>query len=122
LIDYQDGRLGHPTYDLCSLLDDCYYRLPTDVKNELLNYYYDKATKVGVITESKADFMNNYYLSAAQRIYKAIGTFHLQYHDKNNDRYLKHVGHAFENLKMTLTKLGDRRESLDLLCELYYDC
>jgi aminoglycoside/choline kinase family phosphotransferase len=42
LIDYQGARIGPPAYDLVSILWDPYYRLDSDMRESLLNYYIGK--------------------------------------------------------------------------------
>lgn len=40
VIDFQDAMLGPVTYDLASLLKDCYIQLPTISYDNYLNYFY----------------------------------------------------------------------------------
>ena len=62
VLDHQDLRLGPPTYDLASLLNDTLFP-PAEIEEELL-----AAVPGGVDRES-------YHRAAAQRTLKAIGTY-----------------------------------------------
>ena len=49
VIDFQDAVQGAVTYDLVSLLRDCYVRWPHQIVDELTAYYYEKASLAGVL-------------------------------------------------------------------------
>jgi len=121
VIDYQDAMLGHPTYDLCSLLHDCYYSISKENRDVLLKFYFDNAKKENLFHEDWDSFMRSYYLVATQRIFKAIGTFCYQYYEREQVGYLKYINSAFENLKDVLDCGGIDKRLKILLSELYYE-
>ena len=43
LIDSQDAIIGNPLYDVVSLIDDVRIKLPNNLQNQLLQYYYSKS-------------------------------------------------------------------------------
>lgn len=76
VVDYQDAVVGPITYDLVSLLKDCYIAWPHSlVRNRALNYR-DKAVKAGLMTHvSDADFLRWFDLMGLQRHIKVLGIF-----------------------------------------------
>lgn len=120
VIDFQDARLGIPQYDLCSLLDDCYYQLENENQKKLIDYYWQN---YGRALWPK-DFSNFYYyynLMATQRIFKAIGSFAYIYRVRQDIRYLRHIGRAFERLKAVLFELPEYEDMRKKLAAMYYD-
>jgi len=80
VIDFQDAVAGPLTYDLVSLLRDCYVRWPHQVVEELTRYYFDQATAQklfgrGIASGSYAEFVKAFDLMGMQRHLKAAGIF-----------------------------------------------
>lgn len=119
VIDFQDARMGIPQYDLVSLLEDCYYKIDTDNKHKLINYYKEKMglDKLG---QSAKQFDDYYIAMSLQRIYKAIGSFAYIYHMRKDLRYIKYIGYAMENLKSFLFKDEQYDDLRKKLFEVYY--
>lgn len=83
-IDFQDAVIGPLTYDLVSLLRDCYYTLPpVQVRQWALNYG-DMALDAGVMPAvSAAQFLQWFDWMGLQRHIKVLGIFarlHLRDH------------------------------------------
>ncbi|MBM43201.1 MAG: hypothetical protein CL483_14920 [Acidobacteria bacterium] len=70
VIDFQDARLGPATYDLVSLLRDCYVELPDTLSERLLHRYLTLAPN-----QAGADFRLRFDRMSIQRHLKALGTF-----------------------------------------------
>ncbi|MGB7408679.1 MAG: phosphotransferase [Pontixanthobacter sp.] len=68
IIDYQDALVGHPAYDLVSLLQDARREVPQTLEAEMLGYYRELA-------EPGADFDADYARLGAQRNTKIVGIF-----------------------------------------------
>ena len=120
VIDFQDARLGIPQYDLVSLLEDCYYSVNQSNKLYLKDLYWNQFVKHFKLQSSLEEFNLLYDFAAIQRIFKAIGSFAYIFQTKQDYRYLKYVGYAFENLRKILSL---RRELDDLkivLGNIYY--
>ena len=70
VIDFQDARMGPATYDLVSLLRDCYVDLSSELVAAMIEHFLD-----AVPTERSADFERRFDLMSVQRHLKALGTF-----------------------------------------------
>ncbi|MBK23886.1 MAG: hypothetical protein CME70_07770 [Halobacteriovorax sp.] len=114
VIDFQDARMGLPQYDLVSLLEDCYFFVNKEVKQELLEYYLDKSSLKMENFEKYYDFM------AIQRLYKAIGSFSLIYNTRDDSRYLKFIGRAFETVLAKLSRYEQLTDLKVTLAKIYY--
>jgi aminoglycoside/choline kinase family phosphotransferase len=69
LIDFQDALVGHPAYDLVSLLQDARRDVPGDLETAMLARY---CAAMDIIS---ADFAADYALLGAQRNAKIVGIF-----------------------------------------------
>ncbi|MBH48002.1 MAG: hypothetical protein CME71_07500 [Halobacteriovorax sp.] len=118
VIDFQDARKGLPQYDLCSLLEDCYYETAAENHDDLIKRYWNNFAKD--LFHSEEEFMEQYRLMAVQRIFKAIGSFAYIYRLRGDIRYLRHIGRAFERLKDILFELGQYPNLRQQLASLYY--
>ncbi len=103
LIDFQDAVNGPITYDLVSILRDCYLTLPeTFVKKEVDNFYI-LAKSEGYLDETvtKVLFTQWFDLMGLQRHLKCLGIFtrqDLQNKRKNYLAYLPRVMHYIDNV------------------------
>lgn len=68
LIDFQDALVGHPAYDLVSLLQDARRDVPPALEQHMLDHYLTQAKPPG-------DFLADYALLGAQRNAKIVGIF-----------------------------------------------
>ena len=68
LLDFQDARVGHPAYDLVSMLQDARRDVTPSVERELLKYYSAQ-------TERGEAFERAYWALAAQRNTRILGVF-----------------------------------------------
>jgi len=76
VIDFQDAVLGACTYDLVSLLRDCYIVWPQERVRDWALQFREKALLRGVIsTGNEADFLRDFDLMGLQRHIKVIGIF-----------------------------------------------
>ncbi|RIA56297.1 hypothetical protein BXY53_1400 [Dichotomicrobium thermohalophilum] len=73
VIDFQDAVIGHPAYDLVSLLQDARLTVPPDVESQLFNHYCRQAEQDGVFDAD--GFARAYALLGAQRNTKILGIF-----------------------------------------------
>ncbi len=106
LIDYQDAVVGPLTYDLVSLLKDCYFVLPKNELNELLEFAYQLYQEHGLTGSLDFEsFCLLFHLTGLQRHIKAAGIFcRLAKRDGKNG-YL-------QNLPDTLNYMIDTAEQL----------
>ncbi|MBP5296855.1 MAG: phosphotransferase [Bacteriovoracaceae bacterium] len=121
VIDYQDAREGLPQYDLASLLYDAYWSWGEKNVHKALHYYWQHAPIVrGRFKHCKKNFVKLFYLQAAQRLFKALGTFAYQAVVRRNDRYLKYVGHTMDNLRQVLATIPSYQTLQRQVGNLYY--
>ncbi len=81
IIDFQDALIGHPAYDLVSLLQDARRDVSPELEAEMLGYYRHE-TGVG------GEFGHHYALLGAQRNIKIIGIFTRLWKRDGKPRYL----------------------------------
>lgn len=109
VIDFQDARLGPDTYDLVSLLRDCYVRLPLLLVDEMVSYYHEQTGSPPDATGPR--YLERFDRMSVQRHLKALGTFGYQAAVVGNSSYL-------DDVPRTLGYLGDvfrRRIEFDRL-------
>lgn len=81
IIDFQDALVGHPAYDLVSLLQDARRDVSSSLEAKMLEHYM-AATNAG------PDFRFHYALLGAQRNTKIIGIFTRLWQRDGKERYL----------------------------------
>ncbi|WP_420861772.1 aminoglycoside phosphotransferase family protein [Algirhabdus cladophorae] len=69
LLDYQDGLLGHPAYDLVSLLEDARRDVSPTIKETMLDHYISKTD------QDPATFKAAFASQGAQRNLRILGVF-----------------------------------------------
>lgn len=68
LLDFQDALVGHPAYDLASVLEDARRDVPPEIERAMIDRY--------VVATGKADrFERAYWALAAQRNTRILGVF-----------------------------------------------
>lgn len=75
IIDFQDAVIGPITYDLVSLLRDCYIAWPEEKVLNWMTQYFQQMTETGLINTDLATFTRWFDLMGLQRHLKAIGIF-----------------------------------------------
>ncbi|MCV6638356.1 phosphotransferase [Candidatus Albibeggiatoa sp. nov. NOAA] len=93
ILDFQDAVKGAITYDLVSLLRDCYQVWPTDRVEAWLNEYYQLAIEHQVLNQDVEfiQFKRWFDLMGIQRHLKASGIFARLYHRDGKDNYFQHI-------------------------------
>jgi N-acetylmuramate 1-kinase len=77
VIDFQDAVIGPCTYDLVSLLRDCYVRWPESWVRKQRSNYLNSAKEAGLLPEglSESDYARWFDLMGLQRHIKVLGIF-----------------------------------------------
>jgi aminoglycoside/choline kinase family phosphotransferase len=89
ILDFQDAVLGPVTYDLASLLRDCYVAWPRHRVEEWAMGYYQLAVQSGVLgSEHERPFLSWFDLMGVQRHLKASGIFARLYRRDGKPGYL----------------------------------
>lgn len=73
IIDFQDAVLGPLTYDLVSLLKDCYIELPREIILAWVTYFYEHSELAQQYT--LAEFQRAFDWCGLQRHLRVLGTF-----------------------------------------------
>lgn len=81
LIDFQDALVGHPAYDLVSLLQDARRDVSPELERNMFERYVHAAQPVG-------DFAADYAILGAQRNAKIVGIFTRLFKRDGKPRYL----------------------------------
>ena len=97
VIDFQDARMGPATYDLVSLLRDCYVDLSPDLVAVTTGHFLD-----AVPSERSADFGRRFDLMSVQRHLKALGTFGHQIAVTGQPGFAAYVPRTITHLRRTL--------------------
>jgi len=95
LIDFQDALVGHPAYDLVSLLQDARRDVSPELERAMLDHY---AQASGGGTEFEADYAR----LGAQRNAKIVGIFARLWQRDDKPRYLALIPRVWEALERDL--------------------
>ncbi|AUW58499.1 aminoglycoside phosphotransferase [Sphingobium sp. SCG-1] len=96
LLDFQDALIGHPAYDLVSLLQDARREVAPEVEAAMIAHY--KA-----IANPQGDFDAAYAILGAQRNAKIIGIFTRLWKRDGKPRYLDFLPRMWTLLERDLT-------------------
>jgi aminoglycoside/choline kinase family phosphotransferase len=92
ILDFQDAVRGPVTYDLVSLLRDCYIRWPQERVVEWVMGYFDLAHQSGLpVGEDERQFLRWFDLMGVQRHLKAAGIFARLNHRDSKPGYLADI-------------------------------
>lgn len=95
LLDFQDALVGHPAYDLVSLLQDARRDVSPELEAAMLDHYISKAAP-------GADFAADYARLGAQRNAKIVGIFVRLWQRDGKPRYLDYVPRVWALLERDL--------------------
>jgi hypothetical protein len=99
ILDFQDAVKGPITYDLVSLLRDCYIAWPAARVEQLALEYYEFACANQLVDVEAEQFIRWFNLMGIQRHLKAIGIFsRLKIRDAKSG-YLKDIPRTLEYLR-----------------------
>ena len=96
ILDFQDAVKGPFTYDLVSLLKDCYIARPKEQTHLLALYFYENLDKNFLSNLSEDQFLIYFELMGVQRHLKVAGIFcRLNYRD-GKPSYLKDIHNVLD--------------------------
>lgn len=110
VIDFQDALLGPVCYDLVALLCDSYIELPLNDVTQLINYYYDAASRRNLSLIQSLDrnqYHRAFWLQAAQRKMKDTGRFIFIDRVKHNPSFLIHVPLSLQYVARALSAIDE---------------
>jgi N-acetylmuramate 1-kinase len=96
LLDFQDALVGHPAYDLVSMLQDARRDVPLDIETKMLVEYQRLA-------QPGPQFLDSYAILGAQRNAKIIGIFTRLWQRDGKPRYLDFLPRVWGYLERDLT-------------------
>jgi hypothetical protein len=114
ILDFQDAVLGPITYDLVSLLRDCYIAWPQPQIQRWVADYHQRLQHAGVITEDLPQFIRWFDLMGLQRHLKAIGIFSRLHLRDDKSGYLKDIPRTLTYVQ-TVTAHYPELQELDQL-------
>ncbi len=92
ILDFQDAVSGPITYDLVSLLRDCYVAWPQERVTSWVQHYRERARAAGLDTGADAaEFTRWFDWMGMQRHFKAIGIFARLWHRDGKPGYLNDI-------------------------------
>lgn len=97
LLDFQDALLGHPAYDLLSLLEDARRDVEAGTQEAMMQAYCELAG----ISDVEA-FRRDYAIIGAQRNLKIVGIFHRLNRRDGKAHYLDYIPRVIGHLKTDL--------------------
>tara|TARA_Y100001960_G_scaffold325112_1_gene406871 strand:+ start:1043 stop:2032 length:990 start_codon:yes stop_codon:yes gene_type:complete len=104
VVDFQDAVLGPITYDLVSLLRDCYIEFPQKEIQYWLKQVYQQLKNEGIIDLTYGEFEIDFDLMGCQRHLKAIGIFSRLKHRDGKPNYMKDVPRTLNYLRKVSKK------------------
>ena len=113
VIDFQDAVTGPITYDLVSLLKDCYIEWPMERVEDWVLGYHDLALQSGLFEkENEQQFLCWFHRMGIQRHLKVAGVFARLSHRDGKNQYLN-------DIPLTLKYLVSALKNDPELSELY---
>lgn len=116
VLDFQDAVYGPVTYDLMSLLRDCYVDWPAPQVQKWMQQYQQAALSAGILTQEDPDLWMRWCdFSSAQRHIKCIGLFarfHVLGHSAD---YLVYIPRLLNYLREIAARYPEMARFHDLL-------
>jgi aminoglycoside/choline kinase family phosphotransferase len=115
VIDFQDAVIGPITYDLVSLLRDCYIAWPEHQVELWMTQYYDRLLQAELIACNPARFKRWFDLMGMQRHLKAIGIFSRLHLRDDKSSYLDDIPRTLNYVTTLCTAYPELVEFSDFL-------
>lgn len=91
IVDFQDAMIGPISYDVVSLLKDCYHDLREHDFYRLIRAYYTKAQQFGLMDIPMKTFLDDIDIMGMQRHLKCLGIFARLYIRDHKPHYLVYL-------------------------------
>ncbi len=114
ILDFQDAVEGPLTYDLVSLLKDCYISWPPDEVKKWALQFYDQLDDRLIEQLDKRQFVRHFDLMGVQRHLKAAGIFARLLHRDGKTGYMPDVPRTLEYI----VAIGPKYEEMTFLAKL----
>ncbi len=108
VLDFQDAVIGPVTYDLVSLLRDCYIAWPRERVEGWALGYHDLALQTGILRErDEEQFLRWFDLMGVQRHLKASGVFARLNHRDQKPGYLGDIPRTLGYVRDVASRYGE---------------
>ena len=114
ILDFQDAVDGPYTYDLVSLLKDCYVKWPLEQVNRWALSFYQQSRARFDTAVSEDEFIRDFELMGVQRQLKAAGIFARLMHRDGKSTYMQDVPRTLSYI----SDIADRYPELGFLANL----
>lgn len=114
LLDFQDLMIGPITYDVVSLLKDCYVTWNDNLVADMLNYFYQN-NHHSLNFNSKEAFIFYFDITGLQRHLKVLGGFSKIYLERGNSFYLQYFDRILDYIVQVAAKYPQFDEFYQLL-------
>ena len=114
ILDFQDAVEGPLTYDLVSLLKDCYVRWPQARVSDWAHSFYGNTDESTQKQLDESQFMRYFEFMGVQRHLKAAGIFARLNHRDGKPGYMADVPRTLSYI----VELGPRHDELEFLIDL----
>ena len=122
ILDFQDAVSGPITYDLVSLLRDCYVEWPAERVTEWAKRYYQLAVQSGLPVGAGEDrFLEWFDWMGVQRHLKAIGIFARLYRRDGKPGYLADIPRVLRYIHTQADRYADLAALNDVIAPLLDD-
>jgi aminoglycoside/choline kinase family phosphotransferase len=101
-IDYQGGMQGALQYDVASMLWQAKAALPYEWRDELVNYYFDRANDLLGNQLIRKDFLDNYHGFVLIRMLQTLGAYGFRGLFERKPHFISSIPFALRNLKWFL--------------------
>jgi len=118
ILDFQDAVWGPITYDLASLLKDCYIAWPRPQVRDWVLEYREQLLDAGFVLAADADqFMRWFDLIGLQRHIKVLGIFARLYYRDGKSQYLKDLPRVLQYVQETAGDYAETAQFADFIAE-----
>jgi N-acetylmuramate 1-kinase len=116
VLDFQDAVVGPITYDLVSLLRDCYIEWPLEqVQTWSLNYLQSAQSHGMVSTVSQAQWLRWFDLMGVQRHLKAAGIFARLWHRDGKSGYLNDIPRTLGYIRSVACQYSELKDFVEII-------
>jgi aminoglycoside/choline kinase family phosphotransferase len=108
------------TYDLVSLLQDCYIAWPRERIQNWVRDFYEKAKKTKLLTgqEAYSEFLRWFDLTGLQRHLKNLGIFARLHYRDNKSGYLNDIPQVLQYISETCHRYAELKPLLNFFATL----
>lgn len=115
VLDFQDAVLGALTYDIVSLLRDCYIDWADEMVNKWLHDYFQQLKAANVVNCEFTQFKRWFDLMGMQRHLKAIGIFARLHLRDEKSAYLKSIPRTLNYVLQVCSEYPELQEFQTIL-------